>query len=96
MCKSPITFSVRRKYKCRKNSFKEVFAKAARNIIVKIAVLVFLLGSACFLSVVSSQSFNANARNSFLSVNLGLAIASLVMVAVIMALFIWLLVLFVR
>lgn len=63
---------------------------------VKIVVMVFLLGASSFLSVVASQSFTAQSQDSTLSVNLGLAIVSLIMVVVLMALFIWQIVTFVR
>jgi len=58
--------------------------------------MLFLLGAACFLSVVSSQSFNANLQDSTLSVNLGLAIVSTTMIAVLLGLFGWLLTAFIR
>ena len=96
MCHTSIPFSVRKKYFCRKKSLKEVFEKDARNIVVKIVILLFLFGASLFLSVVSYQSFNANSQQGALSVNLGLAVVSAVLVIVLLTLFAWLLAVFIR
>lgn len=99
MCKKPISFNVRRRRHCRGSSLKEIFSREAKSITVKITVLTFLLGACIFLSVVSAQSFNANSNsgnNNMLTVNLGLAIVSVVMAVVLLGLFTWLITVFIR
>lgn len=96
MCGTQIKFNIQRTFKCRNDSWRDQLDKNLNVVLIKIMTMVFLLGAAGFLSGVSYRGFSHQPPDSMLTVNLGIAIVSLLMTGLLVGLFIWLLVLFVK